>query len=621
MVTHLDQVIASFFLPVAEPLGLPENSPIETFLPINKLAIDRLTESELEFAFAPLHDRSAPAIVRSADLGEGKGRSAPQVWANKFTLSSSLVVHQVGTDPWARSGLDAVSVVAATASGERYDPNSVRLSTLRQDSQISAHLEEAADLGIGQVTVLEAAVPLRLIGEIGSSDDFNGDLLEIVHLPSGPDDLGPSPDLWPFFNAQDEVIDPVRLTQRLYWALGVAINDIRNVQKAYHSVTRHPITLLTRERLPHLLPVTNRKLRDIGATDNVHQWIVHVNDNAWSLLRPQTLVDRQLEGLAQARRRVDGGVFSAHLDLHREANAALSRQGDTRVAAMLSAIAAESLLDELLMHMMWEEGQLPEEAAEGWIGGLATRVKREYSQRLGGQWDMGGVGPVGDWARDVAGLRHRVVHAAYVPDADEAKRSIAVLDAFVSYLCDRLAAGDRLVRYPRTALTLAGEDGLARRGALTRRIQELSQSSSEPDWTQTFARWQDAHNRIRRDLVEGPRTPRAQTAYLYVVRRTDGTTYWCLHDRASHLAAPVDVDLDELTEEQRHGLASTLESIEAESPGVAVSIEVEKPETIRSSEGKAWQEEYHLVPLADVMVDGSGLSVPATYLLDASRSN
>jgi hypothetical protein len=211
MVTQVDQLVATFFLPLDEPLALPSGSPIETYLPMNTVAIDLLTTSGLDLAFSPMHDPRLSAVTLPG--GQGMGGGGHQNWANKCTLSSSLMVHQVAASPWSRSGLDAVALVAAAASSEMYDPASLRLSTLtppqrgpsghrlrlpmprRKSSSndysdpLAEYLTDAGELGVGEITVVEAAVDLRLIGDAA---EWLADIeqpLEIAHPPAGPDSL------------------------------------------------------------------------------------------------------------------------------------------------------------------------------------------------------------------------------------------------------------------------------------------------------------------------------------------------------------------------------------------------------------------------------------------------
>ena len=279
-------------------------------------------------------------------------------------------------------------------------------------------------------------------------------------------------------------------------------------------MTRHPITLLTRERLPPFLPILIRRLNAADQPETWWQGLIRVNDNLWPLAAPEILDREELLAVGHMRTRVaQHGAFSAYLDLHREAVAALHRQGDTRMSGILIAVAAETLLDELLLHLMWEEAQRPEDVAPQWgETTLVNRVKREFSPRIGGQWDMRSPNAVTRWHREVAALRHRIVHGAYVPTAEEVSLAITRVDELVEHLCDRLAIKRHRQVYPRTALALAGESGLRRRNAYSVDLTDLQQDPREPLWDETFTRWRSTVNRLRRDRDTPPRVANAEQA-------------------------------------------------------------------------------------------------------------
>ncbi len=317
-------------------------------------------------------------------------------------------------------------------------------------------------------------------------------------------------------------------------------------------------------------------------------------------------------GHSTEHERVDGGAFAAHLDVHREAHIALDRLGDHRLAALLFGIAAESLFDELILHLMWEEGLTPEDVAQNWIEGLDARVRQELPARLGGPWDVTRRNPIGVWAQDVASLRHRVAHAAYTPTEEEARRSFDGVNALVTHLCDRLARPAMLKNYPRTALSLAGEGGLRRRTAYTKRMRELENDPSEVLWTETFYRWREAWRRTRQDRTAKPRVPDEAGAWLLAVRHPDRSLQWIRHDRAQHLAIEVDVNEDDLLPgfiDQVHALADAQQNQNGYQRPISIAGEQAVRTTYRP--GAVWAEDYHHVPMTEVMVDGSDHRQPS----------
>jgi hypothetical protein len=259
------------------------------------------------------------------------------------------------------------------------------------------------------------------------------------------------------------------------------------------------------------------------------------------------------------------------------------------------------------LHLKWEERKTPEQAADEWIDGFDSRVKRELPSRLGGNWNFDLTGPVSRWHIEASEVRHRVVHAAYEPTTAEAQAACEAVAELVTFLCDRLASQEQLRRYPRTALALMGENGLSKRGRYSRRLRELQDDPTEPRWDVTFLRWRDTHNRRRRDVTSEPRQPRPENSYLIVVLFPDGTYKWVLHDREAFLAVRVEIDEGDLNESQRQNVDEFLGEPRPTAPE-AKSMALLGFDTSSISVLEHWCEEYHLVPMAEVMVDRSDLT-------------
>ena len=336
------------------------------------------------------------------------------------------------------------------------------------------------------------------------------------------------------------------------------------------------------------------------------------NDNLWGVLRPSDLGRDDLGRVSLARSRIDGNAaFAAHLDLFREADVAFRRNGDTRLASLLFGLAAESLFDDLLLHLQWEQKLTPEEASALWAEGLDTRVKKMYAERLGGDWGLGGKGAIGSWSRDVAELRHRVAHGGYEPSREEAEASGESTSRLVSYLCDRLCTQSVLRRFPRTALALAGQPGLRKRRVYSNRLRALEISRDEPPWGETFGRWRDTHRRIRRDAVGVRRLPSQKDAFLLAVYRNAGLLHWCLHARATSLATRVQVGQASIPEELHRHLDYVVTHTESLMGDDPYSVAVDRSYAVRWKHVDPWVEEYHLVPRAGVMVDRSDFDRPS----------
>lgn len=441
------------------------------------------------------------------------------------------------------------------------------------------------------VTVAECAVPLQIVTQIP------------CHMDHGMPDSIPTAGQprkaweWRFDNEASEQELQLRRTQ----ALDRSVEAIRRLQRSYHAWCRAPIRLATLERLNFAIPVVLCTRADQGHTTPERLRSLQV-----TRFHPDTLprIDPLPTSALYPSANHSYGPFSTHLDLHREARVALQRDGDTRLSALLSGICAETLLDEMILHLMWEDGRTPEFAAQEWADGLTTRVSRELPKRLGGPWDLTKGNPAAAWSRHVAGLRNRVAHTGYQPTPDEAKRALETVDALVTHLCNRLANPAVINKYPRTALTLCGKEGLEHRRMYTRRISNVASAAEAADYPSTFSRWKEAWNRCRQDIRSGPRQPNASRSTVILLIAADGSEQWIVHDGIVSLAAPA---VEPTTETVRLQLESSRnQAVNARASGVDYELAFEfEGVTGEPVTDSAWREEYHYLPLRNVMSDGS----------------
>jgi hypothetical protein len=255
------EIVATFFLALPEPLAFPQGRVSQTLRPIGVRQLEVLLSSELSFGLRRL-DEKAP---ESGDPQTSQSQSS-LVWypvdlrairnlSNKALLSSSALPYQVIAGPWSRA-YQASMLVQSVASEGMVD-RSIQLSLLKHPPQIPQELADiATEQGIGEVTVIEVAVHLRLLGRLPP-------LPELMQKPMEGPTAGYTPDVWPYVVSEDEDLSLEVVSERLQCALDVAIDDIRSIQKAYHAITRHPINLLTRERLPSHVPFTGSTPRSV----------------------------------------------------------------------------------------------------------------------------------------------------------------------------------------------------------------------------------------------------------------------------------------------------------------------------------------------------------------------
>jgi hypothetical protein len=539
-------------------------------------------------------------------------------WSNKHLLNTSIQVHHTFNDAGLRVGLEPAMQLAEVVGGALLPANQ-RASAVASAAAATGNTRTASelrDMGLGAVTIAECYVGLRIVGAI---PDFGSPL---VHDYSDDPPFGPleSDRVYPETNSMwqwrafSEYATPADLVERrIRMALEIALTDLRSIQRTAQALRRTPTSLLTLQRLPFVVPVVVRIAGRVG-DQSAPSWtgLLATRPSLDAERAPEPLDDASMAAFTRTRARLENGPFSAHVDLHRDGHFALERTGDYRLAALLFGIAAESLLDELMLHLMWEEAKTPEGVAASWFDGLDRRVREELPHRLGGPWDATKRNPVGVWAQDVAALRHRVVHAGYTPTEREARASFDAVNALVTHVCDRLARPETMRTYPRTAIALAGEGGLRRRNAYTAKIRRLEGDRKEVPWTETFTRWRESWRRVRQDQTV-PRTADINHAWLLAVRHLDRSIHWVKHDRTQHLAIEVDVDSNDIPDgliAQLHQFADTLQHQGQRFP---TSMSVEQPVAVASRPSAQWVEDYHLVPLTAVMIDGSDFTQPAGW--------
>jgi hypothetical protein len=607
---HGDEIIATYFIPLAEPLGLPQHWFLPSYERVYPPQVDSI-KAIPGFILRPLSEDATTDAPPGPD-GEFPLDSNEVVWSNKGVLRSSVMLHRVSGNFVTRASLDAAQAVADRATAGKYKSEEVEklvVGFIPPSSTSEAIIRDAMAAGVGEMTIAEVAVPLHVIGAIpGDLDAVLSEHADRPHAPGLPGQVD-----WMDFTASGEADEPNYrdvLSQRALAGLHLAIAHVRRLQSAYHIAARSPTTLMTFERLPPIIPISFRHLAKIGTAGEGVVVSVPIHRNLWAWLAPADLSEEQEEGLSEAIRRADRMAYASFLDLRREASVAFQREGDTRAAAVYAGLAAEVLLDELLQQLLWEEKLTPEQAEEAWKPGLLTRVKNDYGPRIGGSWSIVADTPVGRWSRNCADLRHRAVHGGYLPTYAEVEASLVALDELLTFLCDRLSMPKQLGAYPRTALSLVGPPGLKRRSQYSRRIRELQASTDEPNWDDTFDRWKEVLRKRRRGSQGMDRTPVLAESDLVGVLLPGGGKYFTVVHPATGLAAKVEIDRDAVEP------GSPIERLVAAVDGVTPSqlgpdaFSVGTPEFNPSRVRVVgdWVESYHLVPLAGVMVDRSDFS-------------
>ncbi|MFG3416378.1 hypothetical protein ACGF14_30205 [Streptomyces althioticus] len=289
-----------------------------------------------------------------------------------------------------------------------------------------------------------------------------------------------------------------------YDPLNRCIEEIAHFTRAYRAALEAPCIVPTYEKLDpmipyeigHLVPIRSESGEETGFrvpewTDGGTLMLDHVNFSDFP-------AGNELEAEHEGRMDHYGEMLSMGNPLilwkerFIEARTALYREGRYGAAVTLSNTASEVLLDGLLAVLYWESGKEPKDVADTFAEGrLARRVKRNFSELLGGNWSLDNSGPVADWFHKCYRLRHRVVHGGYTPTRLEAQTAIDATLTLSSYCSDRLIA--RKKKFPRTVMMVIAEEGLRTRGKWCQFMREFKRevASAEPSWLEASHMWRN----------------------------------------------------------------------------------------------------------------------------------
>ncbi len=546
LVSNPEEPIVTFFFKLPEPMAVPEYTVFPERIHASALPSDWLE-----------------------DHADGKPRLRDMT--NTWVIGSSVIVHHIKIGLAASLGLDAAIKAAVVGINGPGDYN----------------FDGMPDDLVADCTVIEVAVPAWVNLALHQSKQSRNDAALV--------------DVRKFDESSHAHIDIL---------FNIAIERVRHLQMAYHAVENGAVTLLTAEVLPPLVPYLARKPDQIAAKEAVELRFHESQRASNAVTRPKDLSENRVRAIYDAYGQIAQNPLAAYLDLDREASVALHRLGNTRVSVVMAAASAEVILDRTLLVLQWEEGYTPESVAADWRDALKSRVEKDFGGRIGGLWNLTANNPVGCWAKKVAQVRNRVVHGGYLPSRDEAEEAVVAARGLVTFICDRLAHGSNLKRYTRSAVLLAGEAGLEKRGCYTNAVKRLQADPNEPPWARTFGLWFKAFSRLRSDSVT-PRQSSLEGAALLAVYFPGNWPKYVAHDdstgQAVEVTIPEDVDLGN-TRELIGQIFTEHEQSEAQENPISVSIAGGVVDGIQAI--GSWVEEYHLVPLRGVMVDWSNFTSP-----------
>jgi hypothetical protein len=319
---------------------------------------------------------------------------------------------------------------------------------------------------------------------------------------------------------------------------------------------------------------------DIFAKPEMTMFAVNHDEQYASSFRGPELTQEQLRQLSQAFNDCSPNLFTAFGDMRREGRLAYAR-GENLSAIILAGAAAEALLVEIMLLMMWEEDLDCASVAKilDIKDTVTKKVASQFAGRLGGQWNIKQPGPIRDWRIRLADLRNRAVHGGYTPDDRMIQTAYESLEALERYIGDRLAANMR--EYPATTQIFLGADGLARRGKLAAFQETVRRENSylPPAPGQYFRRWNEEVSRIR----AGRHVGSAENADLFLVRYPNGLHRWFIQDNNSGLAAQV------APPELEEKLAAQVAKLMSDPPPPMPMSTVVRPHNVALAASAGWQ--------------------------------
>jgi hypothetical protein len=430
-----------FFLPLPEPLPFPHGE-VFSFL------------DEKHPGLAGLTIQQTPETSPLPEDAGGRIFTSLRFWQRLIDMEDELERQTQGVDAVVRS-----IVPAEDYAGLREHP--VEGESARGEEEDAAYLEVAQR-------------------EVLRSFDVPGEEIDALI------ESGPPRDYQTIVEAVTPLVEVEGPLDPVSAAFDRCVDRLAQLASSYRRAAHQPIARITRERLPLSVYYVTYEMGHPKANWSHGLFLAHMSAPEVLVLPPAT--PEQVEDIKRhLAASLQQHPLTPYVDRVVDAEHAL-RQGDTANAVVLAQVGAEIFLDAVLGLLVWEEGASPKEGAEReFASDLTPRVRNSFAPRLGGDWNLKGAGPVGDWKRKLYELRGRVIHGGYEPSRDETRQAFDSLAALEEFCKTRVL--EKRNRFPRTALIVLGPDGLVRRAGWGRRIREFAEQNQDNNWLENYNTW------------------------------------------------------------------------------------------------------------------------------------
>lgn len=388
-------------------------------------------------------------------------------------------------------------------------------------------------------------------------------------------------------------------------AFDLGMKLIHSLINAYVVVTKDPVRTPVRESLPPMVPMFTRRVVEgnQGYPGDPGVFVVSAGSLRSTFMTETTDADWSHIGEVFSE---NSYPFAAYVSTRTAASRFLERDGDYRGAILSAATACELLMNDVLLHVLWHEAVRPEDAAVLFSDprvGILKRSQSGLSPRLKGDWSLPRNGALSGWDANVAKLRHRVIHAGFVPSRAEAKQAVESMFDLERFVLDRLCSTGVLNRYPQTALAMVGIPGLQRRGVYKKKFVDRAASWVGVAPLDTlFGRWRIAVD-DQRLVSDGQTSPTTAGAEVLVVRHAQGSVQWFVFDATTGFAAPISDRTVDLAAPAATRLAELFADLVHRKVDVDVSVLMHE---LRGGQVSGdWQLAYRVLPNHEAMFDGS----------------
>lgn len=386
----------------------------------------------------------------------------------------------------------------------------------------------------------------------------------------------------------------------------MVLGRVRQLQEAMALLTENlNKELVTRERLPAMLPMLVLS-SDVGEDQAEGPSIFLVNEFALADVTPPEPISASrfgdLTDYLERDERDEG--FSAYHRLRYATSILCYRQGDYRMTIISAAIAAESLLDEMLMALLWEEGNYPETVAAKFdpdSSSLLKRVKSEYARHLGGQWNPNKKGAIRDWREKIAEPRNVIAHSGAMATSGQAREALKALRNLEEFLGQRLR--NKVGERPRVATLFVSARVLAAEKLVSKRINKLYEDPTEPVWLTTFRRWRDVLE-LELAIIQGTRIEPDRDRSVVVAMIGAAGPEFALLDEAMSIAARISPVPDMFHDQYKRWIAGMEEDgVEPWEGAVCRLILDDSNAKHQLQLDGDWKYAYKLVPTFSVMAN------------------